>query len=128
MTGAVDPVAVTEALVAGVRALGAQVLVGTAVTALRVSGGTVRGVQTTAGPLAARTVVLAARFGGSAVLMPIVATAQATVGVSAVLMPLGRGWLVGWPRSACSRRDTPACLRCSCRSWRRLKRPSACLR
>jgi glycine/D-amino acid oxidase-like deaminating enzyme len=59
--GAVDPVAVTEALVAGARAHGARVLVGAAVTALRRGAdGQCVGVETSGGPVAAPTVVLAA--------------------------------------------------------------------
>lgn len=58
--GAVDPVAVTEALLDGARDAGAQVLPGRAVTALRIADGRVRGVDTSAGPLTADVVVLAA--------------------------------------------------------------------
>jgi glycine/D-amino acid oxidase-like deaminating enzyme len=58
--GAVDPVAVTEALVAGAREHGARVLVGTTVTAGRTGSGRVLGVDTSSGPLDADTVVLAA--------------------------------------------------------------------
>lgn len=55
--GAVDPVATTDALVAD---SGARTLFGTAVTGLRVSGGRVVGVETTAGFVGADVVVLAA--------------------------------------------------------------------
>ncbi|MHA6624654.1 NAD(P)/FAD-dependent oxidoreductase [Pseudonocardia sichuanensis] len=55
--GAVDPVATTEALVA---AADARVLFGTAVTGLRVAGGRVVGVETTAGFVGADAVVLTA--------------------------------------------------------------------
>ncbi len=59
--GAVDPVGVTERLVAGARALGARVHPDTAVTAVRRdAAGRVVGVETAAGPLAGTTVVLAA--------------------------------------------------------------------
>jgi glycine/D-amino acid oxidase-like deaminating enzyme len=58
--GAVDPVAVTEALVAGARSHGAEVLVGATVTALRGGAGRFRGVETSRGPLEAAAVVLAA--------------------------------------------------------------------
>ncbi|MFC4019286.1 NAD(P)/FAD-dependent oxidoreductase [Micromonospora sp. GCM10011542] len=58
--GAVDPVAVTEALVRAARAHGAQLAVGTAVTALRVRDGRVVGVETSSGFITARTVVVAA--------------------------------------------------------------------
>lgn len=58
--GAVDPVAVTEALVHAARARGARVLLGTAVTALKTAGGRVAGVTSSAGFHPASTVVLAA--------------------------------------------------------------------
>lgn len=59
--GAVDPVGVTEALVAGARDHGVEVLVGTAVTALlRGADGRCRGVETSAGAVEAATVVLTA--------------------------------------------------------------------
>ena len=58
--GAVDPVAVTEALVAGARSHGAQVLVGTTVTGLHGGVGRCRGVHTSGGPVEADAVVLAA--------------------------------------------------------------------
>ncbi|SDU77416.1 NAD(P)/FAD-dependent oxidoreductase [Jiangella alkaliphila] len=59
--GAVDPVGVTERLVEGARAHGAQVRPDTPVTAVRRdAAGRVDGVETAAGPLSAATVVLAA--------------------------------------------------------------------
>jgi len=58
--GAVDPVAVTEALVAGAREHGTRLLVGTTVTALRLEAGRLSGVETSSGFLATPTVVLAA--------------------------------------------------------------------
>ena len=58
--GAVDPVAVTEALVAGARDHGAQVVVGTTVTGLHGGVGRCRGVETSGGLVEADTVVLAA--------------------------------------------------------------------
>ncbi len=59
--GAVDPVGVTERLVEGARAHGAQVRPDTPVTAVsRDAAGRVAGVETAAGPLSAATVVLAA--------------------------------------------------------------------
>ena len=59
--GAVDPVGVTELLVAGARAHGARVLSNTPVTAVRRNAaGRVVGVETAAGPLPSATVVLAA--------------------------------------------------------------------
>jgi glycine/D-amino acid oxidase-like deaminating enzyme len=57
--GAVDPVAVTEALVAGAGGHGAAVVVGSTVTALRGGVGRCRGVDTSAGPVEADAVVLA---------------------------------------------------------------------
>ncbi len=57
--GAVDPVAVTEALVGGARAHGATVHTGVAAHGLPVRDRRVLGVQTSAGFLPARTVVLA---------------------------------------------------------------------
>jgi len=59
--GSVDPVGVTERLVAGARAHGARVHPDTPVTAVhRDAAGRVAGVETAAGPLAGATVVLAA--------------------------------------------------------------------
>ena len=58
--GALDPLATTEALVAAARDRGAEVVLGTAVTALRVSGGRAVGIESTGGFFAADTVVLAA--------------------------------------------------------------------
>jgi len=59
--GAVDPVAVTEALVAGARRHGVDVRLGEAAIRLRVNvDGTVVGVETSAGFVASRSVVLAA--------------------------------------------------------------------
>lgn len=58
--GAVDPVAVTEALVAGATRHGAAVRLGQAVIRLRVNGdGGIVGVDTSAGSLASRSVVVA---------------------------------------------------------------------
>lgn len=57
--GAVDPVAVVEALIGGARDHGATLRTGTAARELTVRDHTVVGVQTSAGPLPARTVVLA---------------------------------------------------------------------
>lgn len=58
--GAVDPAAVTEALLSGAQEQGAHVLVGTAVTAVRTRSGRVLGVETSAGAVDAGTVVLSA--------------------------------------------------------------------
>jgi glycine/D-amino acid oxidase-like deaminating enzyme len=58
--GAVDPVAVTDALVAAARAHGAQLIVGAAVTELCAPGGRFRGAQTSSGFVAADTVVVTA--------------------------------------------------------------------
>jgi glycine/D-amino acid oxidase-like deaminating enzyme len=58
--GAVDPIAVTRALVDAARALGAQIALGSAVTSLRITHGHVEGVESPAGFHAASTVVLAA--------------------------------------------------------------------
>ncbi|MGH8877208.1 MAG: NAD(P)/FAD-dependent oxidoreductase [Stackebrandtia sp.] len=60
---AFDPVAATELLVAAARNRGARVLTGVPATALDHRAGTVSGVQTTAGVVAAETVVLAAGTG-----------------------------------------------------------------
>ena len=58
--GAVDPVAVTEALVDGARRHGARVLVGTSVASVVVTAGRTVGVRTSTGDtLGARTVVVA---------------------------------------------------------------------
>lgn len=56
----VDPTALTRALVTAAAAYGATVLHDTAVSALRLAGGRVRGVLTPTGHLAAETVVLTA--------------------------------------------------------------------
>jgi glycine/D-amino acid oxidase-like deaminating enzyme len=58
--GAIDPVAVTDALVAAARAHGARLILGSAVTALVARRGRVFGVQTSRGFIAADTVVVAA--------------------------------------------------------------------
>jgi glycine/D-amino acid oxidase-like deaminating enzyme len=58
--GALDPIAVTDALVAAARAHGARLIVGAAVTALRTQDGRVSGAQTSHGFLAADTVVVTA--------------------------------------------------------------------
>jgi glycine/D-amino acid oxidase-like deaminating enzyme len=58
--GAVDPVAVTGALVRAARAHGARLMVGSAVTALCAQDGRVRGAQTSDGFVAADTVVVTA--------------------------------------------------------------------
>jgi glycine/D-amino acid oxidase-like deaminating enzyme len=58
--GAVDPVAVTEALIDAARRHGAQVRLGEPVRGLRMQGGAVVGVDTSMGTFASRTVVLAA--------------------------------------------------------------------
>jgi glycine/D-amino acid oxidase-like deaminating enzyme len=57
--GAVDPQAVTDALVTAARTRGARLVTGTGATALRLVGGRVAGVDTTGGFLEAGTVVLA---------------------------------------------------------------------
>jgi glycine/D-amino acid oxidase-like deaminating enzyme len=58
--GAIDPVAVTDALVSAARAQGARLIVGSAVTALCVSDGQVMGVQIAGEFLACDTVVVTA--------------------------------------------------------------------
>jgi glycine/D-amino acid oxidase-like deaminating enzyme len=58
--GAVDPVAVTVALLHAARGHGAEVLVGTAATAVRTASGRVVGLDTPTGTVPAATVVLAA--------------------------------------------------------------------
>ena len=70
--GAVDPVGVTERLVAGARAHGARVHLDTAVTAVRRdAAGQVAGVETAAGPLSGTTVVLAAGTATAALGTPL---------------------------------------------------------
>ncbi|HEU5470739.1 MAG TPA: FAD-binding oxidoreductase [Actinophytocola sp.] len=70
--GAADPVGVTERLVAGARAHGAQVHPHTPITALRRdAAGRVAGVETAAGPLAGATVVLAAGAATAALAAPL---------------------------------------------------------
>jgi glycine/D-amino acid oxidase-like deaminating enzyme len=69
--GAVDPVAVTRALVEGARGHGAEVLAGTAVTALQRENGRVIGVATSHGPIPSRTVVVSAGADAPALCAPL---------------------------------------------------------
>ena len=70
--GAVDPVGVTERLIAGARDHGAQVRPDVPVTAVsRDAAGRVVGVDTSAGPLSAATVVLAAGVATAALAAPL---------------------------------------------------------
>jgi glycine/D-amino acid oxidase-like deaminating enzyme len=70
--GAVDPVGVTERLVAGARASGARVHPDTPVTAVcRDAAGRVAGVETSAGPLSGATLVLAAGVATAALGSPL---------------------------------------------------------
>ncbi|MFI1092308.1 NAD(P)/FAD-dependent oxidoreductase [Streptomyces sp. NPDC020917] len=70
--GAVDPVGVTERLVAGARAHGAVVRPDTPVTAVRRdAAGRVAGVETAAGPVCGATVVLAAGVATAALAAPL---------------------------------------------------------
>ncbi|RAJ57398.1 YD repeat-containing protein [Streptomyces sp. Amel2xB2] len=70
--GAVDPVGVTERLVAGARAHGARIRPDTPVTAVSWNAaGRVVGVETAAGPLSAATVVLAAGVATAALAAPL---------------------------------------------------------
>ncbi|MBI4012513.1 MAG: FAD-binding oxidoreductase [Candidatus Rokubacteria bacterium] len=58
--GYCDPVSTTTSLAEGARARGARIVQGREVTGIRVEGGRVAGVDTTAGPVAAASVVVAA--------------------------------------------------------------------
>ena len=69
--GAVDPVAVTQALVRAAQERGARVMVSTAVTGLRVQDDTVLGVETTNGFLAAETVVVTAGADAPSLCAPL---------------------------------------------------------
>jgi glycine/D-amino acid oxidase-like deaminating enzyme len=70
--GAVDSVGVTERLVAGARAHGAQVHLDTPVIAIsRDAAGRIAGVETAAGPLSGPTVVLAAGVATTALAAPL---------------------------------------------------------
>ncbi|SDT21954.1 FAD-binding oxidoreductase [Jiangella sp. DSM 45060] len=70
--GAVDPVGVVERLVAGARDHGATVRTDTPVTGVRRdAAGRVAGVETTAGPVAGTTVVLAAGVATAALAAPL---------------------------------------------------------
>lgn len=70
--GAVDAIGVAERLVEGARAHGAEVRLGTPVTAILCGGeGRVVGVETAAGRLAADAVVLAAGVGTAALAAPL---------------------------------------------------------
>jgi glycine/D-amino acid oxidase-like deaminating enzyme len=70
--GAIDPVGVTERLVAGARAHGAQVLSDTPVTAVRRdAAGRAVGIDTAAGPVSDATVVLAAGAATAALGAPL---------------------------------------------------------
>lgn len=64
--GALDPVATTELLVAAAQGNGCRIRIGSPVVGLVRDGEAVAGVQTTDGPLAATTVVLAAGTGTAA--------------------------------------------------------------
>jgi glycine/D-amino acid oxidase-like deaminating enzyme len=70
--GAVDPVGVTERLVAGARAHGARIRPDTPVTAVRRdAAGRVVGVETASGPLSGATVVLAAAVATASLGAPL---------------------------------------------------------
>ncbi|SEO97803.1 NAD(P)/FAD-dependent oxidoreductase [Amycolatopsis saalfeldensis] len=70
--GAVDPVGVTERLIAGARAHGARIHPDVPVTAIRRdAAGRIAGVETAAGPLSAATVVLAAGVATAALAAPL---------------------------------------------------------
>jgi glycine/D-amino acid oxidase-like deaminating enzyme len=70
--GAIDPVGVTERLVAAAQEHGARVLPDTPVTAVRRdAAGRVAGVETAAGPVSGATVVLAAAVGTVALCAPL---------------------------------------------------------
>ena len=69
--GAVDPVAVTGALVRAAQAHGARLVTSTAVTALRVQDGVVVGVDTTSGHLVSETVVVSAGAQASSLCAPL---------------------------------------------------------
>jgi glycine/D-amino acid oxidase-like deaminating enzyme len=70
--GAVDPVGVTQRLVAGARTQGARVHLDTPVTAVRRDpAGRIAGVETAAGPLSGATVVLAAGVATAALAAPL---------------------------------------------------------
>jgi sarcosine oxidase subunit beta len=58
--GSCNPIAVTYGYATAAQRLGARLLLHTPVTALRIRGGAVAGVETPQGPIAAKTVVLAA--------------------------------------------------------------------
>ncbi|HEX8306656.1 MAG TPA: FAD-binding oxidoreductase [Jatrophihabitans sp.] len=69
--GAVDPVRVTDALVAAARAHGARLIVGAAVTAVSAPDGRVTGAQTSHGFLAADTVVITAGVDAPVLCAPL---------------------------------------------------------
>ncbi|WP_276610410.1 NAD(P)/FAD-dependent oxidoreductase, partial [Kineococcus indalonis] len=69
--GAVDPVAVTRALVRAAQGHGARLLASTPVSAVRVRGGRVVGVRTPGGTLPADAVVLSAGVGTPALCAPL---------------------------------------------------------
>jgi len=69
--GAIDPVAVTQALVDGMRGHGGQLWTGVTAHRLTVSGSRVHGVDTTAGLVATRTVVIAAGADAPALCAPL---------------------------------------------------------
>ncbi len=69
--GAVDPVAVTRALVRAAQSHGARVMAGTAVSALTVRGGRVVGVHCAAGDVEADIVVVAAGVDAAALCRPL---------------------------------------------------------
>lgn len=69
--GAIDAVATTSALVRRAQSLGAEVVLGTAVTALQRRGSSVVGVETTRGSRPARAVVLANATAAPALCAPL---------------------------------------------------------
>jgi glycine/D-amino acid oxidase-like deaminating enzyme len=69
--GAVDPVAITEALVRGAQDHGADLVLGVAVIALRPRDGQVVGVETSTGFVPSRTVVLTAGVDAPALCAPL---------------------------------------------------------
>lgn len=87
--GLLDPHALMTGLLAEARGGGARVQVARRVTALRVEGGRVSGVETTAGPVAAEVVVLATGAWG--------AWLAARAGLRRALVPLARTLLQSDP-------------------------------
>jgi sarcosine oxidase, subunit beta len=114
-SGMADPVATTHGFAARAASLGADVRLGTEVRALRVARGRVEGVETSAGPIAAGTVVVA----GGAWALPLLRS----VGAADVLSTV-RIQIAIFPRPAAERAVVhPICIDGANDLWMRAEGP-----